>query len=390
MSSRKNPPHQILFLMLFLLGLTILSGAGTSAAQIGPDPLLEMFARSPSALMGDKGMFSYLNFRALEDAQKYVRPLVWSAFSEGKPDADWWTMMMRVRAGGEFLTYASVLGPAMPTTVGFDWFDIQQAAEIGTPPTVGMLIGGIFDPDVMDNALKARGFEAQAREGITVWHRFKDGRTSFEDVERGDPFGGNLGMAARIGFFPLHLANGRSWAVFDEFLQVYQGTKESMLSHPGYGLIAQALSDPAIYSEPVIQLLILPLQGMPPLRRELTDGKNAPPYLFSALADRQEGDLQRHELILVYENEDNAEAAAPIVLARLKEDSVRVDAGAPFEFLPPRIITAETGAAALILSVRYPWIKEMSADTSRQRQAGLLFSSWVNMTYRADFAPLMR
>lgn len=392
MSPRKNPPHRILFLRLFLLGMVILSGAGISAAQIAPDPLLEMLARSPSALMGDKGMFSYLNFRALEEAQKYVRPLTWSTFSEGKPDADWQTMMMRVRAGGEFLTYAFVLGPAMPTTVGLDWFEIQQAAEIGVPPMVGMLFGGDFDPVKMDQSLKGRGFEVTAREGITVWHRFGDNKLSVKDREPGDPFGGNLGMAARIGYFPLHIANGRSWAVFDEFLGVYQDTEESMLRHPSYGLIAKALTDPEVYSQPVIQLIILPQSWLArlPNQQPTGEGEEAPPYLYAGLVDRQEGDLQRHELILVYQTEAEANTAAPIIEDRLKEISGMVDAGTTVEFLPPRIAVSENGMAVLILSVRYPWIKELTNGGKLQRQAGLLFSSWVNMTYRADFAPLMR
>lgn len=392
MSPRKNPLFRILFLRLFLLGMVILSGTGISAAQIAPDPLLEILARSPSALMGDKGMFSYLNFRALEEAQKYVRPLTWSTFSEGKPDADWRTMMMRVRAGGEFLTYAAVLGPAMPTTVGFDWFDIQQAAEIGTPPMVGMLFGGIFGPDAMDKALKSRGFEAQAREGITVWHRFEDNKLSVKDREPGDPFGGNLGISARIGYFPLHIANGRSWAVFDAFLGVYQDTAESMLRHPSYGLIAKVLTDPEVYAQPVIQLIILPQSWLArlPNQQPTGEGEKAPPYLYAGLADRQEGDLQRHELILVYQTAAEANTAAPIIEDRLKEISGMVDAGVSIEFLPPRIAAGENGTAVLILSVRYPWVQEVSAGDPLKRQPGLLFSVWVNRVYRAEFPPLMR
>ena len=50
---------------------------------------------------------------------------------------------------------------------------------------------------------------------MPIWHRLDDFAVSLPDREPADPFGGNIGAAARVARLPGMLANARSWPTIE-------------------------------------------------------------------------------------------------------------------------------------------------------------------------------
>jgi hypothetical protein len=308
------------------------------------------------------------------------------------------SVLMRVMAGpGTLMTYFLRFDSK---TVGFDWFDISRAAAFGTPPHEGMILAGTFDADKIGAALTGRKFEKNDVEGVTVWSRFEDAKMQVTAREPGDPFGGDLGMAARIAVLPGYLANSRYWAITKAIIAASKQEQKSLADAPDYRALADAITDLQTYQGTLLQALFFPVHTLQTGKFEVRGLENPPDlsqyaelpaYTLAALADRQEGAAQVHLVALLYPDADTAQRAA----AELQKRIAGFDITGVYTKLgvmvdQAHVYKAPSGMAVAVVSVRYSLPSTTpDPETKRYTQPGLIFHLWVNAIYRRQFLPMV-
>lgn len=268
--------------------------------------------------------------------------------------------------------FASYLAE-MPNAVGFDFFDIAQAAEIGVPPGNAFILSGEFDPQAVTDAHLARGYSAQTDEfGTTLCgaEGCENGDTTdFANRLPANPFGGNLGQSQPLTVNDSLILNTRLFPLLSSLSAAAQGRIPSLadakdvqavaniLAYRGY-VSAVILASPNIVdimdataSSGRFSNFMGQLESLPPL----------PPYSLIAISHTADADYEYGDLLLIYPTIDSASLAYESITARLEVvESVRVQ-GRTIEqllnewgeFLPPQVVTDEkTNFSALQLTVR--------------------------------------
>jgi len=310
------------------------------------------------------------------------------------------TMLSRIVAGPEALTYIFAGAGRMADTVGFEWLlDVDRSLEFGDPPDLGLLLEGEFDTAVIDTALESRGFSLTEIEEVPVWHRFDDGSVSLAARDVSDPFGGYLGAAARIALLPDSLANARTWPLIKAVISTARATQPSLADDPEYRALAEAISEPGGM---LIQALFFSgaaLRAAGDLTQtsgEPTDDLDSlPPFSVAVLADRQEGNDQVHLIGLACADEAIALSAADVLLRRVEEFHLP---GQPEDVLVDRfeatvgireVRLSRDGLAIAVVEVRYPLPDERTdPKTGEYNLRGLLFRAWVKAIMHREFTPL--
>lgn len=358
-------------LSLFLaLLLVVLPGASALAQDDSPpSPLLAMLGDVPQgAIPADSGWATvrYTDYAALYEAEGITKLRDFGNLDLLKTAVPLPGMLMRLAAGPEALSYVFASAGKMAAAVGFEWLlDVDRSLEFGDPPGVGLLLGGEFDTEAIGAALQARDFSQADVSGVTVWHRFDDLAISVADRDPADPFGGNLGAAARIALLPDMLANARSWPLINGIIGAAQGDLPSLADDPAYRALAGAITAPdglliqalffggealQVAGDPAQLGLAMPAADLGPL----------PPYALAILADRQEGNDQVHLIGLVYADAPTAQAAADVLAGRIADFrlSTRPDIVLAEDFgatVSASVVESEAdGLAVALVEVRYP------------------------------------
>ena len=392
-------------LSLFLaLLLVVLPGASALAQDDSPpSPLLAMLAGVPEgAIPADSGWATvrYTDYAALYEAEGITKLRDFGNLDLLKTAVPLPGMLMRLAAGPEALSYVFASAGKMAGVVGFEWLlDVDRSLEFGDPPGVGLLLAGDLDAAAIGAALQARDFSQADVSGVTVWHRFDDLAISVADRDPADPFGGNLGAAARIALLPDMLANARSWPLINGIIGAAQGDLPSLADDPAYRALAGAITAPdglliqalffggealQVAGDPAQLGLAMPAADLGPL----------PPYTLAALADRQEGNDQVHLIGLVYADAPTAQAAADVLAGRIADFrlSTRPDIVLAEEFgatVSASVIEREAeGLAVALVEVRYPLPAERTDAGGRFLSAGRLYGLWVQAILRREFTPL--
>ncbi len=392
-------------LSLFLaLLLVVLPGASALAQDDSPpSPLLAMLAGVPEgAIPADSGWATvrYTDYAALYEAEGITKLRDFGNLDLLKTAVPLPGMLMRLAAGPEALSYVFASAGKMAAAVGFEWLlDVDRSLEFGDPPGVGLLLGGEFDTEAIGAALQARDFSQADVSGVTVWHRFDDLAISVADRDPADPFGGNLGAAARIALLPDMLANARSWPLINGIIGAAQGDLPSLADDPAYRALAGAITAPdglliqalffggealQVAGDPTQLGLAMPAADLGPL----------PPYALAILADRQEGNDQVHLIGLVYADAPTAQAAADVLAGRIADFrlSTRPDIVLAEDFgatVSASVVESEAdGLAVALVEVRYPLPAERTDAGGRFLSAGRLYGLWVQAILRREFTPL--
>ncbi len=390
--------------LLLALLLVLLPGASALAQDDSPpSPLLAMLAGVPEgAIPADSGWATvrYTDYAALYEAEGITKLRDFGNLDLLKTAVPLPGMLMRLTAGPEALSYVFASAGKMAAAVGFEWLlDVDRSLEFGDPPGVGLLLGGEFDTEAIGAALQARDFSQADVSGVTVWHRFDDLAISVADRDPADPFGGNLGAAARIALLPDMLANARSWPLINGIIGAAQGDLPSLADDPAYRALAGAITAPdglliqalffggealQVAGDPAQLGLAMPAADLGPL----------PPYALAILADRQEGNDQVHLIGLVYADAPTAQAAADVLAGRIADFrlSTRPDIVLAEDFgatVSASVVESEAeGLAVALVEVRYPLPTERTDAGGRFLSAGRLYSLWVQAIMRREFTPL--
>ena len=101
-------------LRFLLLSATFLVALSPAPTTVSPPTsgLADLLAGVPDTAAAREQPVGYVDFRAVEQALP--------------------------------LRYLSVGGPAWPTLVGFDFFDVDREISFGSPPSDGLLLGGML------------------------------------------------------------------------------------------------------------------------------------------------------------------------------------------------------------------------------------------------------
>src|SRR5579862_168935 len=151
-------------LLLMALAKSSFSAKAQTQEPTSSDPLLPFLALIPDTpdIRAPLQIASYANYHAA--AVGLTLPASAAAMSHDQLSA-YGHALLRIRTGPDFLNYFAVLIGKMPTTVGFDWFDMDGTLEYGTPPKLGLILSGNFDPAKIGSALAARNFQQTQVEG---------------------------------------------------------------------------------------------------------------------------------------------------------------------------------------------------------------------------------
>jgi hypothetical protein len=400
---------------LCLIGLVLvitLMGAGLATSQNdenGQHPLLNLLSLVPDNEQAHTGAgwatIRYADFQALyisEDLETMRLRLNPNMLLNLAPLP---AMMTRFQAGPQSMPFLLMGIQQMPDMVGFRWIsDVNQSLEYGTPRNVATILAGSFDAEAVNRALEVRGFESTDVNGITVWHRFEDGEWDLEAREPADPFGGHLGMAARIAILPGYLANAGYWEMTEDMVAASSGEHPSLADDPDYRALAEAITDP---DGLLIQALFFNLADVGSVDEdalaEVYDavqnlaGDYSPlmPYALAVLADRQEDNDQVHLIGLVYSDAAQAAAAAEEMASRISSFvAPGTDEVAALQFnaqISAWVYDSETtGQAVAVVEARYPFPDERTdPETQFFNPGGLLYRAWVDALRQRGFYPLV-
>ena len=386
--------------LLAALLLSPLSRAGDGSAASG---LLDMLAAVPLAAAATQSGWATVRFvdyeapfhvegvsllRALGD----VGLLMTSVPLGG--------ILSRVAAGPDALPYLYSSAGQMADAVGFEWLlHVDRSLEFGDPPAVGLLLGGDFDDAAMGAALQGRGFSLTNVAEVPVWHRFADGTVSLAARDAADPFGGHLGLAARIAVLPEMLANARSWPLIEAIISAAQGVQSSLADDPGYRALAEVISPPggALIQALFLTGTALRFAGDPwqAASEPTADFAPLPAFSRAVLADLQEGSEQVHLIGLVCADPPTAQTAGRVLAGRVEEFHL------PDQ--PEDVLVEKVGAtvsvsvverpqdalAVAVVEVRYPLPSPRTdPETGQFSAGGWLYRTWVRAITRREFTPL--
>lgn len=393
-------------LIVALSGLLPVSGQTDENAQ---SPLLTLLAMVPADDMvqnHEAGVsINFVDFQALYLSENIELFRVTGGTEFLMKNVPLPGILGRLVTGPEALRYVFMNWQDMRDTVGFEWIaDVNQALEFGAPPTIGTLLRGDFDPATIESALSARDFAHTDVNGIPVWHRLEDAELDMDSINPADPFGGHLGMAARIAIWPDVLANSRIWEITTNIIATAQGDQPALADDDQFRALADTITAPeglliqAIFFDGIAVGMmpgdpvgmIVGETGIDPT----ADYGPLPLYARLVLADRQEGPDQVHLIALVYPDAEVAAAAADEIAERIRTfapprnpDFVLADqVGA--EVTAYTVDHTPTGLTVAVVEARYPLPEERTDDNGLFISGGRLFKQWINALYQREFFPL--
>ncbi len=399
---RKLPLIVALIAVLILPALP--AAAQTPPLTSTPDPLLAMLALipdSPTVRVTQGFGVSYVDYRAVEAVRGFKRPDPGTDFNLLSSDSQklWFNAMARVRSGPT-LNYVRSYLTDIRRLVGFGWFDQDRALEYGLPPHTVKIIGGTFDASKIGTALGARDFQKVDVEGVTVWRRYNDAQINLKNREIGDPFGGDLGMAARIALLPGYVANARYWDDIKAVVEASRGTQKALADASDYRALTDAITDSAAFKGSLLQAIFIPAEtaegigtaptGKMPNPPDVSIYAPLPRYQLAVIADRQDGDTQINLIAAAYSDAAAAQQASAEIHRRVVEfnigkryDQVKATVDAP------RIYQAANGLSVVVVVVHYPLPPfAPDAEAGANIQGGLIYRLWVDSMTMRQFYPL--
>ena len=291
--------------------------------------------------------------------------------------------------GPAFLGDQGVVARFMPEYFGFPWRDVTVVAAFGPPPDQSLMIAagpGVISAERLGPLLTTREFEpyqAEERDGRTVWWRFEDLSSNPRLRDPADPFWGRIGGGARIAAVDGAMVGARTWAGLDRVLAAATGDAPSLAGSADFLALAHALDQPVEAEGDLLQATLVDgrfdlayLQDVwrsPPERHEdyLADTHwGTPPYDAVAVADRQEGPAAIAIVALAYTTRAEAETAAATVTTAIADGRGPDDV--PFaDALPYRLVSdVIEGPDGSRFVARIAFVEVLEAAPQSRRDAG--------------------
>ncbi len=406
--------------------LAFLLGATTALAQDGDPldhPLFDLLAAVPAPATDEEleslRFLDYLDMRATEQALGAVTPESWALFEALDDDqrALWFAGAQRwapISTG--YLNGFTSFGKETREAVGFDPFEVDRLAAFGQPPATSLLLEGRFDPDAIAASFEARDYAAADLPQSLLLRRADgedDMTLDLRSRNPANPLGGQLGRKEPLAVLSdTLLANAPIWEQTVALAEAFESRRPSLFEDDDYRAAAEALVlsegapelliqaqflSPSEFAGALGELLTTSLGDRSPEEVEqLADGQLvAPlePYALAVLGDGHDGDEQVALMALVYPTTEQAEAARPVLEARLAIFSgiLLNDGAGPFldsvrGRLEEAVIYDAGTRAVLVVGARYPAM-EIPDDGGRPAASGALYRQWIQMILRRTFFP---
>ena len=331
-----NLRRQAAAVAVALLAFTSIAGA-QDTPEAEPSAFLQMLAHIPDTadIRASIPVVSFADYHAALEARGIAIPTDWAAMEAANPRL---VLFSLPPAGpSNLLQYLMVGGAEYQTLLGFEFFDIAQAAEIGTPPPFGYILHGEIDPVAVTAAYEARGYTVDTTpSGVLLCPPAgcdEGFRLNLSERNPANPFGGNLGRSELSFVAEDVLFNSPD----DQLIAVMTATVSS--------------DTPALADAPEFQALDAALAGYPFVSAviavtpatlidfdvinfatgdlleqiETTMAENPlPPYLLASFASASTTDAELGLALFVYPDAESATAAAAAIDARMALPSNRL------------------------------------------------------------------
>lgn len=370
--------------LLTLLVVLLAVGWISRAADTEP-PVLKMLEAIPDIPKARDSYVTYVDYRAVENARPgAAHPKTWAewkALNDAKdPSAGLWLAAFFGVASGpaQLVLYFNQMGN-MRDLMGFDWFDIDQAAEYGEPPGQGRILAGNFDANKIDAAVSQRGYTRNDLNGFPVWcgpEGCENGsKMDPKSIEQGEPFGGDLGRKWTLLLKSGYLVGSGDYQVIQTQADVFAGQQPSLADAAEYRTAAQAITQSGIliqayFINPAmigtmsdsVCVRLTAARRIQCLDQARTQFVPIPAYSLLVLADAATETEQKATVTLVYDNEADTQTAIAVIQSRLTSyvseaarrsiKDILADRGATFE--ATTFSSTDTGKFAVVITLRAP------------------------------------
>lgn len=406
--------RKLLLIILLTLLVLPLSTAAQDTTETPPEPsettpFLHALSLIPNtaAVRDATPIFSYADYHAAMEARGMAVPQSLSGYLDGG-EADGPLFPSLPPAGpGMMMQYLYVGGPEYPQTVGFDFFQVAQAAEFGVPPAMGQILIGDFETDAILAAYDRRGYTTEREDELGTLLCPADGcdtgtKQNLRENNPANPFGGYLGRSEPIFVGDGVLLNSAADNVVGAMTATYEGGASSLADTPEFQALANVL---AAYPYVSAVMAISPLAVTTLDPRMMTENPEAAeallasleaeplePYVMAAFASAADGENEYGLTMLVYVNADAAQDAAAVLDNRLATmQSMRtqetyagiLNAAGTLE--PASVIEDEaTGLSVVVVRVTAPQPVNEEIDGQIVRSSHLPFNRFVQMLHMRD------
>lgn len=374
-------------------------------------PLLTLLSHIPNTVETVDSIVSYVDYRAMFEARagsdqpENINDLLDPSEEATEAVGLWMAALRGVSSGPAFIKNLFAGGGDWETVVGFDFFAIGQAIEFGSPPSLGTILLGEFEPDAIATAFSARDFTSQEAGDFTLWC----GEAGCEEGLQVDilnrnpanPFGGQMGRSEPILVSDTVIANSADFAVVESIQSVIAGDSPSLADNPAYMTAYHAIpADETIlqaqFLNPGVFLVDVAafLTGQELVDRLIEQiDPVLEPYELIALADTVTESEQVVYLVLVYGNAEDAESAVEIVPARIESMDSFVTERPFTELFADREISAidaymvgddMTGKTSAVFAFHAPLAPDEPDETLGYIQSSMVFRLLMDMVYRRD------
>lgn len=399
------------FLLMLALSLSAAAQDATDTPEGEPSPFLRALALIPDiAPVREAGLvFSYADYHAALAARDIERPETLAAFVEDRDAYGPILPALPMAGPANLITYLVAGGPDYPETVGFDFFEVAQAVEIGAPPQNGQILLGEFSADAVESAYIARDYvvERESENGVMLCPSAgcdSGAQIDFRSILPGNPFGGELGRTEPLFVDDGILLNSPYFPLVETMAATYEGSGASLADAPAFQAVDAVLGEypyvtSVIAASPqmfgVLDLSFALGDAQAQLAEEITAQLEAAPlapYQAAAFASTADNENEYGLALLVYADADAAQEAAAAIDARLESmQSVRVrrsyadvltDAGT---LEPSAVVTDEaTGLSVVVVRASKPLPSNEPGDDGMVMGSHLVYRRFYEMIISRD------
>lgn len=333
------------FIVVILLLITLTSVTSFAAAQEQDSPLLDMLTLVPQ---GQNDPVYFADFAAIPNAYPAAQlPSDWNTYEAWRSEQDrtnaqafgvWWGVFRGMQSSShQVFARVDDLEPVM----GFDFFQIQRSLLEGNGLEDVYYLEGSFDTDAVRSAYKSRNYAHTLLQGdyqllcpAPGCYRYSESDPANASV---DLFGGIYGHPWSVLISPAHVIGVAGGEKLAGVSMRAIGTIDSLADDPDYQAAAAAVAEQGVLLQAYIpdqhhllfELSDPPFFEFPPyelvdrsrsLQQLLDNGYTTlPRFDLLMLADVVTETQQVTDVILVYRDEADAQAAATIVPERINQ-----------------------------------------------------------------------
>ncbi len=285
-----------------------------------------------SAAFANSGIVSYADYHSGITARGFEIPENWAAFESG--EAEFPPVVLPPAGPNNLLRSLFVGAPEYESLLGFDFFDVGQAVEFGSPPPVGQVLIGDFDPDAIINAFSARNYSAESSGTGTLLCPENGCDTGFAidllNRNPANPFGGNIGRNELTFVSDRVFLNSPDLATLHSAIETYENPENSLAALAEVQAVGRILAEyPFVNIVTLTDPLQLGLadpaawlgQSVTPEQIEAfvnsLSAERIAPYSLMAMASTADAEGEYGLVLLTYGNSEDAESAASVIDTRL-------------------------------------------------------------------------